>query len=220
MIARKYGLRLAMALFLGLVLCCSPALAGWGNGGPQGPNGGQGIGNCGDCVFTGGELTDQEAASVAYMLEEEKLARDVYAALADQWGAVVFSNISQSEQQHLDALANLASAYGLDNPTTGAGYGEFENQELATLYTTLVDQGSGSYQDALQVGATIEDLDIFDLDTYLGATSNQDLTRVMENLVSGSENHLRAFAGQLENYGVTYEAQYISADRLAQILGD
>ena len=216
----KCVLRMLAAMAMGLVLFCSPALAGWGNGGPQGPGAGNGVGNCGDCVFTGGDLSDQEAAGVAYMLEEEKLARDVYAALADQWGAAVFVNISRSEQQHMDALANLASAYGLENPTSGAGYGEFENQDLAGLYSSLVAQGAGSYEDALLVGATIEDLDIFDLDNYMAGTSNQDLTRVMGNLVAGSENHLRAFAGQLEIRGIDYQAQYISQDRLNQILGD
>ena len=220
MIARKCVPAAMVAVVFVLALVCSPALAGRGNGGPQGPGGGRGTGVCGDCTFTGGELTGQEAASVAYMLEEEKLARDVYTALADQWGAVVFENISQSEQQHMAALSSLAEAYGLENPTSGTDYGVFENQDIAAMYTSLVELGSGSYQDALWVGATIEDLDIFDLDNYLAVTSNGDLTRVMGSLASGSENHLQAFAGRLENYGINYGAQYISAERLEQILGD
>jgi hypothetical protein len=41
-----------------------------------------------------GTLSDLEAAGILYMREEEKLARDVYVALGDQWGQLIFSNIA------------------------------------------------------------------------------------------------------------------------------
>ncbi|MBW1878940.1 MAG: DUF2202 domain-containing protein [Deltaproteobacteria bacterium] len=39
-----------------------------------------------------------------------------------------------------------------------------------------------------------------------------------EALVCGSRNHLRAYVGQLEDRGTTYEAAYISAEALTEIL--
>jgi hypothetical protein len=47
----------------------------------------------------------EEAASLQFMREEEKLAHDVYVTLYEQWGLRVFNNISRSEQQHTEANA-------------------------------------------------------------------------------------------------------------------
>ena len=70
----------------------------------------------------------------------------------------------------------------------------------------------------MHVGATIEDLDISDLDKALGVTDNDDLKMVFENLQLGSRNHLRAFVAQLEYLSETYTAQYIDPAVLAEIL--
>jgi rubrerythrin len=86
------------------------------------------------------------------------------------------------------------------------------------LYDELVAQGSASLVDALQVGATVEDLDIFDLENLLQDADNQDVRIVFLNLIKGSRNHLRSFASQLSKNGSSYEAQYISRDYLSRIL--
>jgi hypothetical protein len=62
--------------------------------------------------------------------------------------------------------------------------------------------GSESVEAALEVGAIIEEVDIADLEEYLAETTSEDITRVYENLLSGSRNHLRAFVSQLEAAGV------------------
>ena len=58
----------------------------------------------------------KESASLLYMREEEKLAHDVYVTLYDQWGLRIFSNISQSEQAHTDAVKTLLDRYELGGP--------------------------------------------------------------------------------------------------------
>ncbi|MCK4796297.1 MAG: DUF2202 domain-containing protein, partial [Spirochaetes bacterium] len=40
-----------------------------------------------------------------------------------------------------------------------------------------------------------------------------------ENLEKGSENHIRSFVRQIEINGSSYEAQFITAEELAEILG-
>jgi len=70
----------------------------------------------------------------------------------------------------------------------------------------------------LGVGATIEDLDIYDLNKALASTDNDDLKTVYQNLLQGSQNHIQAFVGRLEAIGESYEAQYISAAELTEIL--
>ena len=161
-------------------------------------------------------LSDSEG--ILYMREEEKLARDVYLTLYDMWGIRAFLNIARSEQRHMDAVATLIEAQGLADPAKGAKLGEFQNPTLASLYTSLVKQGSKSPQDALVVGSIIEDLDIHDLETYLAKTEDPASIAVFTSLLLGSENHMRSFARQLYRYNIAYEARYISPERLAAIL--
>ncbi|WP_419597656.1 DUF2202 domain-containing protein, partial [Thiolapillus sp.] len=70
---------ITLALPLAALLAVSPLQAGW-KGGKLGA-GGQG--NTGTQVTTA--LSDAEAATLVFMREEEKLARDVYITLYDQW---------------------------------------------------------------------------------------------------------------------------------------
>ena len=168
---------------------------------------------------TTGDQANTEAYGILYMREEEKLARDVYLALYDIWGVRTFANIAKSEQQHMDAVAYLISAKGLADPAAQAAPGEFQNPALAKLYTDLVAQGSKSIVDALKVGATIEDLDIYDLEKFIAETDDPNTITVYKNLLRGSENHMRSFIGQLSRYGAVYTAQFITAERLNSIIG-
>jgi hypothetical protein len=163
-------------------------------------------------------LDANEASGLLYMREEEKLAHDVYATLHSKWGLRIFGNISQSEERHVDALKLLLNRYELADPAANNPLGVFQNQGLQTLYNDLVRQGEGSLSAALKVGATVEDLDIHDLEKAASATTNEELKLIYGNLQRASENHLQAFIGQLGASGGTYSAQYISSAALSAIL--
>ncbi len=83
-----------------------------------------------------------------------------------------------------------------DHPAAGRAPGSFANRDLQELYDTLVAQGSRSRQDAINVGILIEETDIADLKEDLKAVVNEDIRRVYENLLRGSEQHLVAFNRQ------------------------
>ena len=51
--------------------------------------------------------TEQTVADMKFMLEEEKVDRDVYEYLDEIWNLRVFNNIKQSEQQHMDMIQTL-----------------------------------------------------------------------------------------------------------------
>ena len=156
------------------------------------------------------EVDAVEQSDLLHMREEEKLARDVYRALDDLWGMRVFRNISSAEQRHMDAIAGLLVKYGIEDPVGDNPDGQFEDEGMQALYHQLVAQGSESLNEALIVGATIEDLDLHDLATDLTHTDNLDIQTVYQNLAKGSRNHLRAFISLLEANGVTYTPQFIS----------
>ncbi len=164
------------------------------------------------------ELSQAEKDYILKMREEEKLARDVYLTLYEVWGSQVFLNISGSEQTHMDAVKTLIDKYGLTDPMTSNDRGVFSDSKLKELYDSLVAKGKESITEAFKVGATIEDLDIYDLDEAIVKSDNMDVVFVFENLRKGSENHMRAFVSQLERYGLSYTPQYISQEEYETII--
>ncbi|MCA9669869.1 MAG: DUF2202 domain-containing protein [Myxococcales bacterium] len=167
---------------------------------------------------TPGNCVGSPAEDLCFLREEEKLARDVYIELYKRWGIPVFDNISASEQTHTDAVRDLLAARGITDPVTDDTVGVLRDAKLAALYAQLVGSGQASQDAALTVGATIEDLDIHDINEMRSRSSDPAVLAVYDSLRCGSRNHLRAFVSQLASRGVTYNAQYISAQELAAIV--
>ncbi len=159
-----------------------------------------------------------ERQSLSLMREEEKLARDVYQALFSIWNVKIFNNIAQSEQTHTDAVKTLLIKYNLTDPVSQDTVGIFENQDLQLLYNELVSKGNISLANAYNVGATIEDLDIFDLENALLEIDNRDITLVYNNLTKGSRNHMRSFYRKITEIGGQYQAQFITQQKLESII--
>jgi len=152
-----------------------------------------------------------------YLYQEEKVARDVYAELYDMYGLRTFNNISNSEQNHMDAVEYLLNEYEIGYNNISDERGVYQLPELQDLYDTLMKKASESIIEAIEVGATIEDLDIFDLDEMLSKNYDDEVERVLNNLKKGSENHMRAFIRQLNKYNETYTPQYISYEYFESI---
>ncbi|MEA1981805.1 MAG: DUF2202 domain-containing protein [candidate division Zixibacteria bacterium] len=201
-----------------LVLSTGIALARNGKlGNFSGNNGGGGGAGISSLPYE--ELSAVEIDALTYMVEEEKVARDVYNVLYETWDIPVFANIANAEQRHMDAVIALLDKYGLENPTANLDAGNFDNPDLQTLYNNLITAGQVNEEEALLVGATIEDVDIFDLIHELTVVDNEDITRVFENLLKGSENHLRAFCSLLTMYGYDpYVAQFLTQTEIDEIL--
>lgn len=146
---------------------------------------------------SGGQLTQAEIDGLNYMREEEKLARDAYLTLYDQWHLAIFYRISNSEVMHMSKVKDLLDRYGLPDPAAGNAIGVFTNPILQQLYNDLMVQGSQSATEALRVGVTIEEVDIADLQKYLASTNKADIINVYTMLMNGSYHHLDAFNYQL-----------------------
>jgi hypothetical protein len=143
------------------------------------------------------------AERLAFMREEEKLARDVYALFALQYettapGSKIFSRIAESETRHAEAVLKLLVFYGLPDPAQ-PGEGVFLNTDLQALYNTLVAIGEQGKLEALGVGVLIEQKDLTDLvDAIELSVAYPNIVQVYSSLLSGSENHLAAFLKALE----------------------
>ena len=173
--------------------------------------------SCSDDETTMVSLTQTEKDDLLTLREEEKLARDVYLYAFDKYGLDISSNISQSEQTHMDKILDLLNKYGLEDPAL-ANRGEFTNQTLQTLYNDLTAQVDVSELTALVVGATIEDLDIRDIEDFESRTDKSDILSVYDKLKCGSRNHMRAYYNQLVLQDYIYNTQFISSDELSDII--
>ncbi len=123
-------------------------------------------------------LTDAQKYTLAYMWNEEKLAKDIYLALNEDFPAEVLYNIpTKSEIKHQQAVEDLIQKYDI-NITNLTDYteayseaelrafepGHYGIEAIQDLYDALYLKGSQSLQDAYEVGCMVEVTDIDDLD--------------------------------------------------------
>ncbi|MDH4001636.1 MAG: DUF2202 domain-containing protein [Xanthomonadales bacterium] len=167
-----------------------------------------------------GELDSNEESTLVFLREEEKLARDAYFSMHELWGKPIFSNISESEQKHMDAMLKKLVLFEIEDPVSSNEPGKFSNPQLDQLYDDLLDSGSDSLLDAYQMGAFIEEMSIQELLMAIEETDEPPLMNAYSNVLAGSRNHLRAFVGHIEAMGIDYSAQYLGQDEVDDIVGD
>ena len=151
------------------------------------------------------KLSQDEIDSLKYLREEEKLAYDTYLTLYNKYNVKIFNNIARSEMTHTEAVKTLIEKYEIEDPvTTYENVGVFEDDKLQELYDKLIAKATNK-EEALKVGATIEEVDILDLQEAIdNIVDNEDIILVYENLIKGSRNHLRSFVKQIGDYEPIY----------------
>lgn len=139
--------------------------------------------------------TPEAIGTLRYMIEEEKLAGDLYEVFYSQTGLMPFGNIMRSEDQHVSMLLAEAGSAGIDvSDLTALAKGSFQNMAIQSLYASLLARGSRSSYDALAVGRDIEILDMADLDAAMtGVPSTSSLYSTYTSLQWASGKHLNAF---------------------------
>jgi len=146
-------------------------------------------------VYPSGELTAAQEADLIYLVQEEKLAYDLYVAFGDEFGVTTFERVSRSEAQHMGAIGTLLETYGLADPTVGLDVGEFVDEGLAQMYADLLAQGMASVDGALAVGRAVELDDIAELEAAAEGVVAVDVQHVYAQLTAASKKHLVAFGG-------------------------
>jgi hypothetical protein len=137
--------------------------------------------------------TSTLAEMLTFIVQEEKLAHDLYVQLASTSGAQQFQNVLNSESTHISLVQGLLTTYNIVDPTVGLAEGEFVNQDLQALYDSLLASGSIDRAGAIAAGIAVEEKDIADIEVMLASELPSDVVSVLERLLSGSQNHLAAF---------------------------
>jgi len=144
-------------------------------------------------------LTQEEINNMKFMLEEEKVAFDVYTFLNEKWNLQVFVNIKESEAKHMEAMKSLLLQNNITFQVSNEE-GVFFNEKLQMMYADLIAKGSLSIVDALEVGKIIEEKDIDDLEIAISNTNDTYAKQIYTNLLNASYNHLNAFNRNLSRY--------------------
>ncbi|MGD9864233.1 MAG: DUF2202 domain-containing protein [Pseudodonghicola sp.] len=138
--------------------------------------------------------SDEAISELLFMIEEEKLAGDVYDAFYDLYGLDIFKNIAASEDKHFSALVDLAEQIGLDvDEFVMEPKGSFVDEEIQSLYDSMIATGSASATAALEVGLAIEEKDMVDIAAAIEEVEGTTLAEIYDNLLTGSSYHLDAF---------------------------
>lgn len=133
-------------------------------------------------------------SALTFAREEERMARDLYAALADRYdGARPFSMITRSEQRHFDAVGVLLDRYDVTDPSAGKPAGTYADPAIQKLYDAWLAQGSTTLDAAYQVGVELEERDIADLRKSIEGSLPSDVDNVFGQLLRASERHLAAY---------------------------
>ena len=163
-------------------------------------------------------LSAEELLVFDYILEEEKLARDVYLALGEVWEVRIFNNIASSEEQHINAMVGFGQRYDLDISIIDKEPGFFKRDEFQQYYDDLVEIGMSSLTEALAAGLIVEELDINDIQESLLEVENVEFRTVLQNLLKGSRNHLRSFYSHLKVMGGDYDPEFLSEQEFTDIV--
>jgi hypothetical protein len=176
--------------------------AGAGDGHQRGPGARAGTGTragagaCAACTDPpAGTVTAEQRDDLAYWVEEEKVARDLYTAFAARYDLPRFERIAAAESRHMAAVRTLLARYDVTDPSAGAAPGAFTDDELQAMYDRLLAEGTASLTAALGVGRTVEEDDIAMLTEAAEGVTAPDVLRVIEAQRAASERHLVAFGG-------------------------
>lgn len=143
--------------------------------------------------------------SLAYMYDEERLAKEVYLAIYEKQPVNQLTKIAtKAEVRHIDAVKDLATRYGVATPYQRAG--QYQTAHIQSLYNELYAKGIRSKRDALEVGCMVEVIDVEDLQKYTREAEQanaQDVVQTYNFLLKGTYNHYWAFDKGLKQLGVS-----------------
>jgi len=162
-------------------------------------------------------LSSESLAELIFLLEEEKMAHDLYTSFFGFWNLQIFDRISRSEETHFNAVKTLLDFYEFPYEISEET-GVFINEEIQNLYDAFLAEGAISMENSLVAGAKVEEIDIADLMSLIETTTDEHALLLYNNLLIGSRNHLRAFYRNMLVYGIEYTPYILDQNLFDEIV--
>jgi hypothetical protein len=162
-------------------------------------------------------MSADESAGVLYTYEGQRLARDLHSVLGELWQAPIFEDAESDSDLAVQAAALLLPRAGVTPPPQHPG--SYTDPQLSELYVELTSEGSASMVSALEASATLEELNIIDIQTQLSKTDKADLQLVYRHLIEAGGHELWSFTRGIERFGgQPYQPRYLTPEGYADIL--
>ncbi|OFY89892.1 MAG: hypothetical protein A2266_08630 [Bacteroidetes bacterium RIFOXYA12_FULL_40_10] len=167
---------------------------------------------------TTADLTANEIEFLYAVREDEKLARDVYTYFFDKFELTPFSRIAKAEANHIAAVEKLFYFYSITYPAVGPA-GEFKDGDRKAYYDNLIAKGVTALE-AYKATAYLEEKDVADYTKVLETIQNANIKMVIENLLKGSVNHLKASVRQIYALNGTYAPAFLTQEKYDEIISN
>lgn len=159
----------------------------------------------------GNHLRSKESI-VLYLLEQEKLAHDVYRSLDTMWVTDIFNRVANEEYQHVGKLSAVAAEFMINVPNHFNEYpmGQFIDTKLRRLYGELMAAANFSLEDAYRACAALEERKMYDLKVALKEPNFELENLTYKALLLGSEDNFKVFVRALNELNAAYTPVLLS----------
>ena len=137
------------------------------------------------------DLSNFEKQGLVSLLETQKMHRDVYTWINDQFPSAVFTSLAESDGKYMELLSVKLDKYGIQNPTLDKLPGEFESHEVQNQYNEFVRLSFGDLKAMIENARVMEESMISLVrDQQLNLSGNDDLRQIYGDLIQESISQL------------------------------
>lgn len=162
-------------------------------------------------------ISEDDQKALLYLIEEQKMARDVCALLGEKHGVKLFTSYSQKAQAQMVRLEELYKTYKPEYQLDKTP-GTYVNLKIQDLYQYYVSEGVVSLNEGFRAGAKIADASIYGIENIMSGTQNTKLHGVYGIVRCGSGNQLRSFVNMLVGNGEMFMPEYITMKHYRDIM--
>ncbi|MFB6181896.1 MAG: DUF2202 domain-containing protein [Candidatus Magasanikbacteria bacterium] len=162
-------------------------------------------------------LKKEEKWTLLFMVEEEKMIRDLSYKFYQEYNEGVFEDIYKAENTHYKVVQKFIRDYNLDDPTSKKGVGEFHNPQIQMIHDDLLEQGMENKTEAYKALVNALERDVNDLNENIEKTNKDGILFAYRNLRRSSKNHIRVLMDIVRKKGEKYEPQYLSEAKFNSI---
>lgn len=133
----------------------------------------------------------EEQSDLQFMVEKEKLLKNVYQVMYDTYDNYLFKTIMDCKEKHMTLLSARLDKYGLENPVAYLGDGVFSNSSFQQIYDTFIEEGQIDLTESMMYLKNMEEKHIIDIENTLSKTEgNLDVVKVYNICLVESKAHL------------------------------
>jgi len=133
----------------------------------------------------------EEQSDLQFMVEKEKLLKNVYQEMYDTYETHLFKTIIDCKEKHITLLSARLAKYGAENPAAYLGDGLFSNSSIQQIYDSFIAEGQIDLTNSIMYLKDMEENHIVDIENTLSkAEGNIDIVRVYNICLMESKAHL------------------------------